>query len=115
MGPQNKPRNSRKKSRNRKRHTKAPASSTAAARRRKPDQSEELMAILEELVNAIALIKTAISGLRHNYTMTDEIVTLQTAVKTLRRVDSSINDVAEGRPSGIRPEDIEDDDDTEGT
>jgi hypothetical protein len=81
--------------------------------RRKPAQSEELMAILEELVRAIALIKTAISGLRHNYTMTDEIVTLETAVAMLRRVDSSINDVAEGRPSKIRPQEIEDEDDDE--
>jgi hypothetical protein len=91
-----------------KRKTDGPVEDTAG--QREPDPSAELMAILEVHVNALALIKTAIHGLQHEYTMTSEIVTLETAVKMLRRVDSSINLVAEGQPSEIRPEEIGEDD-----
>jgi hypothetical protein len=82
------------------------------AGQREPDQSEELMAILDVHVHALCLTKTAIHGLERagEDAPWDEIKTLQTAVTMLRRVDSAINDVAEGRPSPIRPEEMEQDD-----
>jgi hypothetical protein len=87
----------------------SPRAKPARTGRRKPDQSDELMAIVEYLTHAIALIRTAARGLREQYTMLDEVVVLDMAVTMLRRVDTSINHVAEGRSSEIRPEEIDND------
>jgi len=82
------------------------------ARTRKPadDTEQELFAILHALVKARSLIVTAKRSLEHRESTWDEIVTLEAAIKMLRRVDVALNDVADGRPSRIRPEDEDTDD-----
>lgn len=69
----------------------------------RPDVSEELFAILHALVRAIAVVRTAKRGLEHREDKWDEVVTLEIAIEMLRQVDESLNLVADGRPSRIRP------------
>ena len=73
------------------------------ARARKPadDKEEDLFAVLHALVKARSLIVTAKRSLERRESTWDEIVTLEAAIKVLRRVDVALNDVADGRPSRI--------------
>jgi hypothetical protein len=77
------------------------------------DDTEDLFAILQQLVRAISLIRTAKRSLEHHESMWDEITTLEAAIKMLRRVDVALNDVADGRPSRMTPDKDEDHDDDE--
>jgi hypothetical protein len=88
---------------------------TLSPTRRKPaDDKQVLFAILGELVNATSLIVTATRSLEHRESAWDEIATLEAAIKMLRRVDVALNDVADGRPSPITPdEDTNDDEEGE--
>jgi hypothetical protein len=85
-------------------------------RRRKPaDETEDLFAILAQLVRAISLIRTTKHSLEYYEESWDEITTLEAAIEMLRLVDMALNDVADGRPSRIRPDETEDEaDDEEG-
>jgi hypothetical protein len=74
------------------------------------DETQALFEILEELVRAISLIRTAKMSLEHCESSWDEITTLEAGIKMLRRVDVALNNVADGRPSGITPEDDATDD-----
>jgi hypothetical protein len=84
--------------------------------RRKPaDYTEDLFAILNALVKAKSLIVTAKRSMEHRESTWDEITTLEAAIQMLRRVDMALNDVADGRPSRIRPdEDVDTTDDGKG-
>jgi len=72
-----------------------------------------VFAILHALVKAKSLIVTAKRSLEHRESTWDEIVTLEAAIKMLRRVDVALNDVADGRPSRITANEDEDTDDRE--
>jgi hypothetical protein len=94
------------------------AATAGPSTRRKPaDDEADLFAILHELANAISVIRTAKQSLEHRDSNWDEIVTLEAAIKQLRRVDVALNDVADGRPARITPDEVgtdDDDIDTEG-
>jgi hypothetical protein len=84
-------------------------------RRNPADDTEDLFAILGELVHATCLIVTAKRSLEHREAAWDEIATLEAGIKMLRRVDVALNDVADGRPSRITPDEDQDaTDDAEG-
>jgi hypothetical protein len=85
------------------------------ARARKPAEAreDELFAILHVLVKAISLIRTAKRSIEQREAEWDEIVTLEAAIKALRRVDVALNDVADGRPSRITADEDKDTDDRE--
>ncbi|MDB6082139.1 MAG: hypothetical protein JWN43_20 [Gammaproteobacteria bacterium] len=72
------------------------------------DDTADLFAILGALVNATCLIITATRSLEHRESAWDEITTLEAGIKMLRHVDAALNDVADGRPSRIRPDEDED-------
>jgi hypothetical protein len=79
------------------------------ARARKPaDDTNDLFAILNALVKAISLIRTAKRSIEQREAEWDEIVTLEAAIKALRRVDVALNAVADGQPSPITVDEGED-------
>jgi hypothetical protein len=81
--------------------------------RKRADHTADLFAILHALVKAISLIRTAKRSIEQREAEWDEIVTLEAAIKALRRVDVALNDVADGRPSRITANEDEDTDDRE--
>lgn len=76
---------------------------------RPADETEDLFAILSELVNATCVIRTVKRSLEHGESAWDEVASLEAAIKMLRRVDVALNDVADGRPARIKPTDEDED------
>jgi len=74
---------------------------------RRRNTKEELYTILEALAHAMAVIKTAQRSLEHDIAKWDEVVTLRAGLQMLRRVDQGLNNVADGRPSGLTLDDEE--------